>query len=117
MARLKKRIWKLAKISCWAFLAVFTLMSIAWFGFPRQLGRTWAKFDLFRNHYEVRVYGYPLGDRNKAELLENYGVSYARVAGCVVDNSIIESTNAYNTVMRKAILEDLGVDINKILFP
>ena len=117
MAERRKKLWKYTIISNLILIVLFTLMSIVWFGFPRELGRTWAKFDLLRNHYEVRVYGYPLGDRSKAETLSRYGIYYVRVAGCVVNTPIIESTNAYNAVMRKAILKDIGVDINKLAFP
>ena len=74
MATPRKKLWKYTIISNLILFALFILLSIIWFGFPSQLGRTWAKFDLLRNHYEFRVYGYPIGDgdRYNAELLAPY---------------------------------------------
>ena len=46
---------------------------------------------------------------------QDYGIKYVRVAGCVVNFPIIESTQSYNETMKDAIRRDLGLDVDSML--
>lgn len=48
-------------------------------------------------------------------ILYLYGIDYRHVAGCVVNDFIIDKVAIYNETMKIAIKRDLGVDVDKLL--
>ena len=109
--------WK--KSACIVFCgsgAFLALVLIAFFFLSEQFGRLSARCDLIRGHYEIRTYGlhFPTVFMEDFKVLESYGVAYRRVAGCVVNDFVIESVEGYNSVMKEAIGKDIGVDVDAI---
>jgi len=93
---------------------------IAFFKFPRQIAKIEARYNIWRNHYEIKTYGVPFGDRDYVEMLQKHDISYVRVAGsyvrvtgCMVNKPIIDYVVHYNNIMREAIWRDLGVRLEK----
>jgi hypothetical protein len=106
----------LRRIGLFAFIGVTLagLLGIAilfWGG--EKVGYLEAKYDLWCGRYEIHGYGLILGEPANAAILNAHGIKYRHVAGCVVNDFIIDSVAEYNSVMSKAIKEDLGVDVDK----
>ena len=103
------KILRFAFVSC----AILSLLFVVLYFFcGRQIGRLEAEYDLWRGRYEIHGYGLVFGVPLKIAALKSYGVEYRQVAGCVVNDFIIESVAAYNATMKKAIKRDLDIDID-----
>ena len=103
------KILRFAFISCSILALIFVVL---YFLCGRQIGRLEAEYDLWRGRYEIHGYGLVFGVPLKIAALKSYGVEYRQVAGCVVDDFIIESAAAYNATMKKAIKRDLDIEID-----
>lgn len=101
---------KAARFLMWSFLAVLLAASVAWFGFPRQTGMLEAQYDLWRGKREVRWFGLPpfIPDAEEIALRRVHGYRYRMVAGCVVNDFIIENVKGYNEVMKGAVKVTAG---------
>lgn len=108
-------IWKFIGFISAVCATVLACLSVAYLFYPTQFGRARANLDLMRNHYEIRYLGLMFNESYYKKCFNENGITYARVAGCVVNIPIIESTKAYNEVMRDAILRELRVDVDIIL--
>ncbi|HOP47989.1 MAG TPA: hypothetical protein PK874_10025 [Desulfobacteraceae bacterium] len=89
------------------------ILTLVFFFGAKRVGVLQAKYDLWRGQYEIHGYGLILGVPPEVEILNAHGIEYRHVAGCVVNDFIIDSVAEYNSVMSKAIKEDLGVDVDK----
>ena len=79
----------------------------------KRVGVLEAKYDLWRGRHEIHGYGLIWGVPWKVAILNAYGIKYRHVAGCVVNDFIIDSVANYNLLMKAAIKKDLGYDIDK----
>ena len=111
---MKKRIRNILSFICATIANAFVCYGVACLFYPKQYGRAWANFDIERKHYEVRYFSLTFMDDIYHIYFKEYGINYRRVAGCVVNTPIIESTKAYNRTMRNAISQDKGVDIEDV---
>lgn len=63
-------------------------------------GRREAKLDLSQGRLKYRIYGEPVEwdgpDLYSEHLLKDYGIELVRVAGCVVDEALVERSRGYN---------------------
>ena len=114
-SKILKIFWRILGFTAAVSATVITCLMVAYLFYPTQFGRAWANFDLMRNHYEVRYFGLTFMDDVMYFQFMDHGIKYVRVAWCVVNIPIIESTKAYNETMRNGILRDKGIDINDIL--
>jgi len=108
------RIWNILGFICATTVTVFVCNSVAYFFYPVQYGRAWANYDIIRNQYEVRYLGLTFMNDLYHIYFKQHGIKYKRVAWCIVNTPIIESTKAYNQTMRGAILRDKGIDIDVV---
>jgi hypothetical protein len=93
-------------------IACILLFSLVYFILPEYIGMAEAKYDLWRGHYEIRVYGFPgFFEGLHAPMLKRYGISYKRVAGCFINHFVVKYANGYNSIMKKAIDKDIGLKI------
>lgn len=108
---------KIGRVIFRTFFFVNILFVIIFFYGAQQVGYLTAKYDLWKGRYSIQTYGlhYPQIFATEAKTLRGYGIDYVRVAGCVVNDFIIEEVAAYNLVMKKAIKGDLGIDVDKLL--
>lgn len=88
------------------------LVLVFFFG-GKHVGILEAKYDLLRGRYEIHGYGLFLGMPPEAETLNAHGIKYRHVAGCVINDFIIDSVAYYNLVMKSAIKDDLNYDVDK----
>jgi len=110
-----KVFWKTIGFMCAVCATIHVCISVAYLFYPTQYGRARANFDIMRNHYEIRYYGLTFMDDAYYSFFRDYGIKYVRVAGCVVNFPIIDSTRSYNETMKDAIRRDLGLDVDSIL--
>lgn len=108
---------KLGRPVLCGFVVLNVLILIVFFEGGRQVGCLNAYYDLMQDHYEIRTYGlhFAVVFEEQANTLKNYGILYRKVAGCVINNLIIESVDGYNSVMKAAIKKDIGIDVDKLL--
>jgi hypothetical protein len=79
----------------------------------KQVGMLEAKYDIWRGHYEIRGYGLHYSFASPyVEDLNSYGIEYRPVAGCVVDDFIIDSVASYNATMKETIMRNLGINLD-----
>lgn len=91
---------------------IFTLIFL--FG-AKPIGVLQARYDLWRGRYEIQGYGLLFGEPPWIHILYLYGIDYRHVAGCMVNDFIIDKVSVYNETMKIAIKRDLGVDVDKLL--
>ena len=91
------------------FYSIFVVVYIFGDGY---VGTMEAKYDLMRGHYRIQSFGLNPFMAYEEDVIKLYGIECIAVAGCVVNDLIIENVEAYNSVMRKAILEKFGIDID-----
>jgi len=89
------------------------LVLIFFFG-ATHVGVLEAKYDLWRGRYEIHGYGLLWGEPPQIEILKPYGIKYRHVAGCAVNDFILDSVASYNAVMKVAIKQDLEFDVDKL---
>ncbi|WP_432798090.1 hypothetical protein [Poriferisphaera sp. WC338] len=72
-----------------------------------------ANIDIDNNHLEIRTYGlpHPASTQYQEILLQKYNIHINMVAGCIVDEQIIQTTKAYNTVMEAEITKRFAPNI------
>ena len=100
-----------------AFVFAFLLNSILVLTFvfgAGQIGFLQAKYDIYRGRYKVKGYGLMpfFGCGGDYWLLRAYGIECQAVAGCVVNDFIIDYVRNYNAVMRPVIREKFDIDID-----
>ena len=107
-----KIIMKVLNISFWSCFVLSILFVLLYLFCAKQVGILEAKYDIWRKSFEIRSYG--LNSYVSPYVIDINGVEieYNTVAGCVVDDFIIDSVGAYNSVMEKAIKDKLGVDLD-----
>ena len=110
-----KIVWRILGFAGSVCATVVVYLCVGYLFYPAQFGRAWANFDLMRNHYEIRYFGFTFMDDVYHFYFQDHGIDYTRVAWCVVNIPIIESTKSYNETMRDAILRDKGIDVYAIL--
>lgn len=112
-----RRFKKIGRVIFYAFFFVNILFLIIFVYGAQQVGYLNAQYDLWKGRYAIKTYGlhYPQIFATEAKTLKGYGIDYVLVAGCVVNDFIIENVAAYNFVMKKAIKRDLGVNVDKLL--
>jgi len=94
---------------------ILSILSVVLFFFgARQFGLLEAKYDLLRGRYEIHGYGLIWGEPPEIAALRPYGIEYRHVAGCLINDFIIESVTAYNATMLQAINTDFGIDIDHL---
>ena len=108
---------KKARIIVYCLLAFYVLIVMVVFFGAEKFGRLTAYYDLKMGHYEIRTYGLhlPLVFISQAKNLEEHGIAYQRIAGCLVDGFVVKFASGYNGVMKKAIKRDMGIDVDKLL--
>jgi len=82
----------------------------------RYVGALHARFDIWQGNYEIHGYGLRLGISYKVKMLADHGIVYRQVAGCMVNIFIMKSTAAYNAVMKRAIKQNIGLDVDNLIF-
>lgn len=108
-------IGKVLRYLFWISIILSVILLPVYFFGGKQIGILEAKYDLWRGRYEIHGYGLILWEPPEIQILKGYGIEYRHVAGCVVDGFIIDSVAAYNSTMKRAIKEDKGVDVDKLL--
>src|SRR5262245_12686045 len=81
-------------------------------------GASEARRDIANGHLELRTYGLPPNSTFIYEQLlqERLGVTYNRVAGCMVTDQLVRDADAYNEVMTKEIEDRFGKGILDQIF-
>jgi len=110
---LLKLIGKTLRFLFWIAIILSVIFTLIFFFGAKQVGVLEAKYDLWRGRYEIHGYGLIIGVPSEVEILNAYGIEYRHVAGCVVNDFIIDSVANYNMVMKAAIKKDLNYDIDK----
>jgi hypothetical protein len=79
----------------------------------RQMAEEEARKDIAAGRYHILTYGLPLpgSSRTDALLEQRYGIEYQGVAGCIVDEGIMEWASAYNQISVAAIKKKFGGDV------
>jgi hypothetical protein len=94
-------------------LAIAALCFVGWYlaGWPS--GFIQAKIDISRGVLAHRTYGSPVSwyDQYAVLLADRYKIRLERVAGCIVDDRLVERTRGYNQTMEKRALEKHGKDV------
>ena len=107
---------KVLKYLLWTITILsFIFIPIYLFG-GKYIGILEAKYDLWKGHYEIRYAGLQFAEVTKAKILNACGIAYRRVAGCMINDFIIDSVGGYNTAMEEAIKENLGICVDGLLF-
>jgi len=112
---LLKIIKKFLIYACWTSLVLGMLFVVIFFFGGRQVGVLEARLDLWRGRYAIHGYRLEFHPPPEMFMLKAYGIEYRHVAGCAVNNFIIDRVAAYNATMKEAIQKDLHVDVNRIL--
>ena len=112
-----KIIKKILIYAYWTCLVLSILFVAVYFFGARQVGVLEAKFDLWRGRYEIHGYGLLWFIPPEIEALKPYGIEYRHVAGCVINDFIIESVAAYNVTMLHAINRDFDIEIEHLKKP
>ena len=109
------RILKLIfRCSIWMGIAFSVLLPLIFFFGAKKVGILEARYDLLRGRYEIHGYGLIMAEPLHAPILKANGVQYRHVAGCVINDFIIDSVASYNSVMKVAIKKDLGFDVDQL---
>jgi hypothetical protein len=97
------------------FVALLIALVEAWLVSAPMRGRITARFDVWRGHYEVRVYGLPPVWRSEyARLLKNqYGIETHTVAFCIVSETLRSYADSYDDVSSAAANRKFGRDVFK----
>ena len=76
-------------------------------------GRAAAERDILEGQLRIRTYGLPSPSAGlyRELLKEKLGIDVVTVAGCVVNESLVAETDAYNTLMEAEISRRFGPDI------
>jgi hypothetical protein len=91
-------------------MALFSLpLGIFFYIFPEQVAMIEARYHIWRNHYEIKTYGYRFGDRDYIEMLKHHGISHVKISDCDVNEPLKDYITHYNSIMRDAVWRDLGV--------
>lgn len=101
---------KIIKISFWSCLIFCILFVLIYFFCAKQVGILEAKYDIYRGHYEIRSYGLYSYTSPSIKNIDGVKIEYKAVAGCIVNNFIIDSVEAYNETMKKKLKDDFGID-------
>jgi len=118
MKGLMERFLKIIKIT-FGTIFVLSILFVAMYMFgAKHIGTLEAKYDLMRGHCEIRGYGLGpfMAYQEDWSVFKSHGIKFVAVAGCVVNDFIIENVAAYNSVMRTAILDKLGIDIDRMKY-
>lgn len=77
-----------------------------------ERGKRNARAAIARGHLGLETFGYPLAclDEYAKILSRDYGVQLHKVAGCMVEYSILEHARGYNEVMSAEITRRFGAD-------
>jgi hypothetical protein len=98
-------------------IAALTALAIAlvavWSATASIRGRSAARFDVWRGHYKILLYGLPPSWRTEYVhlLKERYGIETSTVALCIVSNGLVSYVNNYDTVISAGANEKFGHDI------
>ena len=106
-------IGKVLRYLVWISIVLSLILTLIFLFGAKQVGVLEAKYDLWRGRYEIHGYGLIIGVPSEVEILNAHGIKYRHVAGCVVNDFIIDSVANYNLVMKAAIKKDLDYDIDK----
>ena len=91
------------------------LAMVVFLFFGGKIGHFEAQFDIWRQHYEIRTFGSYKSDEVKfSQLLNPYGIIYRQVSASVLNPFAVELVEAYNRSMKKAIRNDLGLDVESL---
>lgn len=107
-------IGKILRYLFWMSIILSVVYVLIFFFGAEQVGILDAKYDLWRGRYEIHGYGLLWGEPPQVEILKAYGIKYRHVAGCMVNDFILDSVSSYNSVMKVAIKDDLGFDVDKL---
>jgi hypothetical protein len=107
---------KVLKYLFWIGIIFSVIFPLIYFFGGKYIGALEAKYDIWQGHYEIRYAGLQFGEVTQAKVLNAYGIAYRRVAGCMVNNFIIENVNGYNAIMEGAIKQNLGICVDHLLF-
>jgi hypothetical protein len=107
-----KLIGKTLRFLFWIAIILSIIITLIFFFGAKHVGVLEAKYDLWRGRYELHGYGLIYGVPSNVEILNVHGIKYRHVAGCVVNDFIIDSVANYNLVMKTAIKKDLDYDID-----
>ena len=75
------------------------------------VARKQADADFTVGRYRILVYGLRGKNSPAEERLAKAGVEYKAIAGCIVNDGILEGARVYNEVMREKLKAKLGRDI------
>lgn len=112
------RIQKLSykKIFFWFGINFIIFFTIFYLFAPEPLGILEAKFDLWRGHYEIWVYGYPsFLEPLFAQSLKKYNIEYKRVALCGDDRIVMDYVKGYNGVMEEEIARVFPEEVTRLI--
>jgi len=112
--KLFKYIRKILRYLFWGGLMFSVIFPLIFFFGAKQIGVLEARYDLYRGRYEIHGYGLIWGEPLHAPILNRYGVRYRHVAGCGINDFIIDSVASYNSVMKDAIRKDLEFDVDQL---
>ena len=98
----------------WLSIVLSVILTLIFFFGAKPFGMLEARYDLWRGRYQIQGYGLFLGEPAWVHTLYLYGIEYRHVAGCVVNDFIIDKVALYNKTMETAIKRDLSVDVSKI---
>ena len=113
-----RSIIKVFRYLFWISIIFSVIFILIFFFGAKQVGVLEAKYDLWRERYEIHGYGLIIGVPSEVDILNAYGIEYRHVAGCVVNDFIIDSVANYNLVMKAAIKKDMEYDIdNRWIWP
>lgn len=76
-------------------------------------GTLMARFDWWRGHREIKLYGLPSPNRPRfvSVLNESYKVQANVVASCIVSRSLVAYVGAYNLVVSSRLKDQYGRDV------
>jgi hypothetical protein len=91
-------------------IAVITAGLWSWWITAAFRGRTVARFDVWRGHFEVQTYGLPVEwlPEYQRLLRERYGIQLRPVAGCIVPEELVAYVDAYDSILSNAIEKKFG---------
>ena len=114
MNKVFRLIGKAFRYLFWISIILSVVYVLIFFFGAEQVGVLEAKYDLWRGRYEIHGYGLLFGEPPQTKNLKPYGIKYRHVAGCMVNDFILDSVASYNSVMKVAIKHDLGFDVDKL---
>ena len=106
---------KVTRLMIKVSIAGFVLTVITNFFLGQEIGCLEAKYDLWRSHYELRIFTSNRSHEAAYRKLFNpYGIHYNRVDDYPSSIFVHDSVAAYNRIMKKAIRSDLGLDVDSL---